>query len=209
MGIRYWALWFLSIIIVCTHVVPLHALSRRSQLERKRSKRKKGTFKLTSPAFEPGDNIPPLYTCDGQNISPELQWQHAPMGTQSFVLICHDPDDALAGVKIQWIVYDIPSSLSALPQRINVAAINAKLGTNSWGRAIYEGPCPPLLVHRYFFTLYALDIPNLPVEGVPEEKQVTNTMKGHIIGKAVLLGRYQRTKSTLTKAREHELHTVV
>jgi Raf kinase inhibitor-like YbhB/YbcL family protein len=172
----------------------LEALSRRMVLERNEKKYKKGFFRLTSPAFTQGELIPKMFTCEGQDISPELVWRNPPSSTQSFVLIMHDPDDALEGVKIQWLVYDIPNTIRKLPQRVNVASINAKLGINSWDEQLYIGPCPPLKVHRYFFTLYALDIPMLIVDKIPDEQQIKEAMQGHILGKAVLLGRYQRLK---------------
>src|ERR1700730_14777265 len=40
-------------------------------------------FVLSSPAFSTGQVIPAKYTCDGENLSPPLQWSGAPPGTRS------------------------------------------------------------------------------------------------------------------------------
>jgi phosphatidylethanolamine-binding protein (PEBP) family uncharacterized protein len=51
------------------------------------------TFTLSSTAFENGGHIPPVYTrCDGEDLSPPLQWSGAPADTRSFALIVDDPD---------------------------------------------------------------------------------------------------------------------
>jgi len=50
------------------------------------------TFRIWSPAFKNGERIPKKYTCEGEDISPMLEWSGAPKGTKSFVLIVDDPD---------------------------------------------------------------------------------------------------------------------
>ncbi len=48
-------------------------------------------FDLTSPAFNQGEAIPRQYTCDGEDVSPPLQWTYTPEGTRSMALISDDP----------------------------------------------------------------------------------------------------------------------
>jgi len=62
---------------------------------------------------------------------------------------------------------------------------------NSWGRTGYGGPCPPSGEHRYFFTLYALDAP-LSFGKAPTHKELERAMHGHILGQAVLMGRFAK-----------------
>ena len=57
----------------------------------------------------------------------------------------------------------------------------------------YDGPCPPWndeIVHRYVFTVYALDIPRLALEGRFGGAEVRKAVEGHVLGQAALTGRY-------------------
>ena len=57
----------------------------------------------------------------------------------------------------------------------------------------YDGPCPPWndeLVHRYVFTLYALDVERLPVEGRFDGPTARATLQKHILAEASLTGTY-------------------
>ena len=111
---------------------------------------------LTSKSFKNGSRIPSKFTADGQNISPQLEWQNPPAATKSFALTCIDPD-APSGNFIHWIVYDIPANVSSIEQ-------GQKIGRelpNSFGKIGYKGPSPPSGTHRYVFTLYALDIEHI------------------------------------------------
>lgn len=57
----------------------------------------------------------------------------------------------------------------------------------------YDGPCPPwndALVHRYVFTVHALDVAELPVSGKFTGAQVLAAMQGHVLAKASITGTY-------------------
>jgi len=57
----------------------------------------------------------------------------------------------------------------------------------------YDGPCPPwndAIVHRYVFTVYALDLDRLPVEGSFTGADVRQAMAGHVLAEASLTGTY-------------------
>ena len=54
----------------------------------------KTDFAITSSAFAEGAEIPVKYACDGQNISPPLDWIQSPAGTASFAMIMDDADAA-------------------------------------------------------------------------------------------------------------------
>ena len=70
-------------------------------------------MKLVSSAFADGAAIPRRFTCDGENLSPPLQWSDAPAETRSFVLLCDDPD-APAGTWHHWAAYDLPPTVTEL-----------------------------------------------------------------------------------------------
>jgi Raf kinase inhibitor-like YbhB/YbcL family protein len=70
-------------------------------------------MKLVSSAFADGAAVPRRFTCDGENLSPPLQWSDAPTGTRSFVLLCDDPD-APAGTWHHWAAYVLPPTVTEL-----------------------------------------------------------------------------------------------
>jgi Raf kinase inhibitor-like YbhB/YbcL family protein len=151
---------------------------------------------LTSPAFAEGDPIPALYTADGADLSPPLQWQGAPPHTRSWALFCTDPD-APAGLWTHWVVFNLPAETQGLPQRlarVYQLADGTRQGLNSFRKLGWNGPDPPPgPVHRYQFHLYALDIALKLVSGAPRP-QVLRAMEGHILAQATLTGHYQRAR---------------
>ena len=153
-------------------------------------------FTLKSPAFNNGSIIPKKYTCDGENISPELTWENSPLGTVSYVLLCEDPD-APVGIWVHWIIYNIPETTKTLPENLktNKELITQQMifmGINDFKKLEYGGPCPPPgKPHRYFFRLLALDI-KLPEKPGLNRNQILNAVKGHILEEAQLIGLYSR-----------------
>lgn len=147
-------------------------------------------FVLNSPAFKHNESIPAIYTCDGNNISPPLLWQHPPEDTRSFALIMQDPD-APRGTWDHWLVFNIPAHYSQLTENFTAPPDGIIIGKNSWAKNTYGGPCPPQGEHRYFFTLYALDT-QLPLDRAADKQQLLAAMREHILGQAELMGRYAR-----------------
>ena len=146
-------------------------------------------FKLVSTAFEEGKPIPAKYTCDGANVSPQLNWSGAPQGTKSFVLIMNDPD-APMGTWVHWVLYNIPDTATGLSEDLNVVKYTATDGKNSWEETGYNGPCPPGGAHRYIFKLYALNLPLITKQRMGKE-ELLEAMKGHILGEATLTGLFR------------------
>jgi Raf kinase inhibitor-like YbhB/YbcL family protein len=144
-------------------------------------------LQLTSPAFQEGGTIPKKFTCDGQNVSPQLDWSAVPDGAKSLALIADDPD-APSGIFVHWVLYSLPADLNGLPE----GAASGVLGVNGFGKKAYGGPCPPKgTPHRYFFKLYALDsTPDLKPGS--SKAQVENAMRGHILAQGQLMGKYGR-----------------
>lgn len=152
----------------------------------------KTTFKLESPDFKQDELIPDIFTCDGQNISPELNWGGEPEGTKSFVLIVEDPD-AVKGVWDHWIIYNIPMEIHHLDKPLKKLPEGAILGTNSAEKTEYHGPCPPDKKHRYFFKLYALDT-ILENKGSLKKEPLLKLMESHVLSKTELMGVYDLKK---------------
>lgn len=156
------------------------------------------SLKLLSSAFEHNGSIPSRYTCDGDNISPPLSWQGIPAETKSLALIVDDPDapdpKAPKRVWVHWLVFNIPASVSSLAagQTADNLIEGAEQGKNDWSDIGYGGPCPPIGRHRYFHTLYALDVEKLDISQ-PSKAELEIAMNHHIIDKAELIGTYSRT----------------
>jgi len=147
-----------------------------------------GKMKLISPAFNEGEEIPIKYTCNGQDINPELIIEGVPENTESLVLIVDDPD-APFGTFTHWVLFNIPATIRKIKE--NSIPQGSKEGKNDFNKINYGGPCPPSGIHRYRFKLYALDTTLNLKEGASKQ-EVENAMKGHILEKTVLIGKYKK-----------------
>ena len=148
-------------------------------------------FTLTSTAFRDGEEIPRRHTCDGEDVSPDVEWSGAPAETEAFVLIVDDPD---ARGFVHWIAYDmVGTATGGLAEGVSESVDAPAQGTNDFGRVGYGGPCPPSGSHRYVFTLYALAEP-LALGGAPRAGDVRQQMQGRVLAEARLTGRYTRAR---------------
>ncbi|MBN1337450.1 MAG: YbhB/YbcL family Raf kinase inhibitor-like protein [Deltaproteobacteria bacterium] len=149
---------------------------------------------LTSPAFDHQAAIPAKYTCQGQDVAPELKIAGIPPGTRSLALVVDDPDApdpaAPKTVWVHWVAYNLPPSLTVIPEG-GALPEGAKSGLNDWKRTGYGGPCPPIGRHRYFHKLYALDVV-LPDLGTPTKAALLEALEGHVLATAELMGTYQK-----------------
>ena len=154
---------------------------------------------LTSSAFTDGGIIPDKYTqAVPAPVSPALAWTGVPAGTQSFALVVDDPDTALQRTTnevLHWAAFNIPATASALPeavpneatlpdgtvQPINTGKKNGFMGPGARGN----------VYHHYTFQLYALDT-KLSLGPDATRAQIMAAMDGHVLAKAVLVGRFHR-----------------
>ncbi|MDE1920610.1 MAG: YbhB/YbcL family Raf kinase inhibitor-like protein [Candidatus Omnitrophica bacterium] len=146
-----------------------------------------GGFQLSSEAFKDNAAIPKEYTCDGRNVNPPLTFHNVPPGTQSLALAVADPD-APNGLWVHWVIYNIRPGIGSI-------AVNTSpglQGLNDFGKQAYGGPCPPPgNLHHYVFRAYALDT-FLNVHGQQTLRSIDKACGGHILGKTMLVGTYQR-----------------
>ena len=201
-------------------------------------------MQLSSESFKDGAVIPGEFAfCvparEGHvalstNLNPQLAWAGAPAGTQSFALICHDPDVPSRGDDVNqegrsvpadlprvdffhWVLIDLSVASSEIKAGEFSSDVTprgkpgpatlygARHGINDYTGWFagdgdmrgdyfgYDGPCPPWndeIEHRYVFTVYALDIDRLPVEGRFSGQEVRAALQGHILAQASLTGTY-------------------
>jgi Raf kinase inhibitor-like YbhB/YbcL family protein len=206
-------------------------------------------MKLTSTSWAEGGRIPSRHAAGkpdtgggvttSDNISPHLAWSDVPAGTQSFALICHDPDVPSRGDDVNktdrevprdlprvdffhWVMVDLPPTLREIAEgefshggltakgKPGPATLHgARHGLNDYtgwfaGDAAmagqyfgYDGPFPPFndsLLHHYVFTLYALDVPRVEVEGAFTGAQVRDAIRTHVLAEARYSGTYTLNK---------------
>ena len=141
---------------------------------------------LTSPDFEHNGDIPARFTCQGEDISPNLNISDVPEGAKSLVLIVNDPD-APVGNWDHWIVFNIDPKIKVIAE----SAVPGIEGWNDFGRLDWGGPCPPRGTHRYFFKLYALDR-MLSLRLGSKKAEILKAMEGFVLEKSELIGRYKK-----------------
>ncbi len=141
-------------------------------------------FRVTSPAFADGAEIPEQFTCAGAGEAPPLQWTASARATMQ-ALVVDDPD-APGGTFVHWVVFDLPGSTTGLPQG-GALSPNAKQGGNSVNGVGWTPPCPPSGTHHYRFTVYALTGPTGLASGAPPQDAIPtierlSTGRGQLVG---------------------------
>ncbi|WP_413208143.1 YbhB/YbcL family Raf kinase inhibitor-like protein [Rhodospirillum sp. A1_3_36] len=157
---------------------------------------------LTSPAFSDGGVLPDRqaydgFGCSGENLSPALSWSDAPEGTKSFALMVYDPDAPTGSGWWHWTVFDIPATVTGLPEGVGKTGAlpkGAREGRTDYGSLGYGGACPPEKhgPHHYNFTLHALDVDSLPVETDVPAAMVGYMVNAHTLDKVTLTAIYER-----------------
>jgi len=150
-------------------------------------------MQIMSAAFKDGGEIPERYTCDGENVSPPLEWVSVPEETLSFAIVCDDPD-APMGTWVHWVVFNVPGDVMQLPENVppeRELSIGAIQGMNDFKKIGYDGPCPPSGTHRYFFKIYALDT-KLDLPSGATKTHLMLSLEEHVLEEAHLMGTYRR-----------------
>ncbi len=144
-------------------------------------------MELTSAAFGDGEPIPSRYTCDGDDVSPPLEWTALPGGAVALALCLDDPDAGRYPFT-HWLAWGLPPAAGSLGEGEAAPAE----GRNDFGAPGYRGPCPPPgKPHRYVFALHALDAE--PELG-PSDRRLSfdRAIEGHVLATATLTGAYGR-----------------
>ena len=137
------------------------------------------------------------FGCNGENISPELHWSHAPKGTKSFAITVYDPDAPTGSGWWHWLIVNIPANVTQIAQNASAKHMLPKGALETmtdYGMSGFGGACPPQgdKAHRYIFTVHALDVERLDVKAETNSAVVGFMINKHTIQKASLMSYYQR-----------------
>ena len=152
---------------------------------------------LTSPAFQDGHPMPVRFTADGEGISPPLAWKGVMGAARGLALLVEDPDAPSPDPLVHLLAWDLPPALRELPEgefrSPGHAGLDEMLGRNGFLQTAWLPPDPPRGhgPHMYVFQIFALDR-KLNFERPPGRKQVLDAMAGHVLGKGMLTGTYER-----------------
>jgi Raf kinase inhibitor-like YbhB/YbcL family protein len=152
------------------------------------------SISVSSAAFAETGIVPKRYTCEDADMSPPLAWSGVPAGTKTLALIAYDPD-APSGVFTHWVVYNLPSGISILPEnlpRTPTLDSGGLQALNDFGHVGYNGPCPPPGPrHHYHFKMYALAIA-LHLANGADARSVGAAMRGHVLASGETVGWFKR-----------------
>ena len=159
-------------------------------------------FQLTSPSLSPDSTLPDKHVlngfgCQGANVSPALNWENAPAGTQSFAITAYDPDAPTGSGWWHWVVYNLPAHTQSLPENASKAQTlpaGSVEGRTDFGASGYGGACPPAgdKAHRYIFTVHALKVPRLDLPADASAAMVGFMVRMNRLASTSLQVRYQR-----------------
>lgn len=147
------------------------------------------TITVASDDLRDGDLVPVRFTCDGDDVPPELGWEGLPEDTVEVVVVVDDPD-APGGTFAHWTVWGLAGSGGAVAGPLPSSAVE---GANDFGTVGYRGPCPPPgdEPHGYRFRVLAVDAP-LTVESGAAPEVVAEALDGHVLAEGVLRATYAR-----------------
>jgi Raf kinase inhibitor-like YbhB/YbcL family protein len=128
-----------------------------------------------------------VFTCDGANRLPRLEWSTPPAGTRELAIEMLDPD-APGGTFTHWLVYGLPPGLSSL----TAVPAGAAEGVNDFGRRGYGGPCPPRGAKQHHQPAVPALATNLGLAAGATRSDLESRTSGHVLGRGELVVTYQR-----------------
>lgn len=156
------------------------------------------SFRLDSPEVPAQGTLPDAQVSTGGNISPALSWSGFPAETQSFAVSCFDPDAPTGSGFWHWMVFDIPATVTSLPQGAGngtfpgmpAEAIHVR---NDAGSLDFTGAAPPPGdgSHRYVFAVHALDVSTLGPDRSAAPAYIGFNLRFHAIARALLIAEYE------------------
>lgn len=149
-------------------------------------------LEVRSPAFQADGFIPKKYSGRGEDVSPPLSWSKPDPRAQSIAVIMDDLDHPI-GIFNHWVIWNLPATLTKLPEGIEHGVVVESLGGAIQGKSAYggkhyyRGPKPPMGSHRYRFSVYVLD-EKLALSDEAGKVELQTAMQGHVIQYGELTG---------------------
>lgn len=163
---------------------------------------KSSGFTIKSSSFSDNDLMPRKHAakggprkCDGENISPALQWSKVPGGTKSYAILLTDAAGNHGLGIVHWVGYGIPASTTSFAEGAISKPSDAYVGgTNRIKKEFYFGPCPDVgdVPHHYEFNIIALDLAPDALKPGLDKAGLFKAIKGHNLGATSIVGRYAR-----------------
>lgn len=139
------------------------------------------------------------FGCTGQNVSPQLAWANAPVGTKSFAVTVHDPVAPTGSGFWHWVVFDIPANVMEIKTGAgDVSKMLMPVGIiqslTDFGQTGFGGPCPPVGhgLHQYIFTVHALKTDKLGLDAKTNPALVGYYLWLNTLAKASIVTYYSR-----------------
>lgn len=147
------------------------------------------SIKITVDGTTDGGTFPAANVAQGG--SPKITWSQVPDGTQSFVLLFHDPDPVIGRNAspdvLHWLVWNIPGTARELAANFPQGdQADGTKQTNIQNAARYMGPAPPAGhgPHHYTIEMWALDTKlDVATSGPQARIDVMKAMDGHVLAK--------------------------
>lgn len=139
------------------------------------------------------------FGCSGSNLSPQLSWENAPEGTESFAVTIYDKDAPTGSGFWHWIIFNIPNNVYELVEGAgtiekNLAPKGSIQSITDYGLKGFGGPCPPVGhgAHQYVVTVHALKTKSLELNENTNPAVVGFNLWNQTLAKASIVFYYER-----------------
>ena len=142
------------------------------------------------------EQVANVFGCKGGNVSPQLSWSNVPEGTKSFAISVYDPDAPTGSGFWHWAAFDIPASVTSLAagastpdgKGMPAGTIQSKADA---GVPAFVGACPPPgAAHHYIYTIKALKVEKLGLDGNASAALISFMSNANKLGEAKITAVY-------------------
>lgn len=150
----------------------------------------RGGFTLTSPAFDPGEQLDPCFTAKEEDaVAPPLEWTAPPPGSQELIVIVEEASADAQAPMAHWLVWGLAGQRGKLLE----GETPPRAGKNAHGNSEWLLPDPPEGETRhYVFQIFATELPLTLMPGASRDDLIAS-IKGFVTGCAVLYAPFTGT----------------